>query len=505
MHVHLDSKLAQDVGQGNATVCVDGLQNYADAARALAQCHEASGRCISWHHIPSHSDLLGHELADQAAAAGRLRIRCCEPTTVRRLVENPYLPWLWLGFAPCDMPSLSQLAKGYEHPDVLPAPCAQAVLDDVTSIATPKAKAATRVCFLSANLCTLGDKKPALLCQAEAQSIHVLAFQETRSRCAWQSHGRWFQFHSAAQAGQGGCSVLLDSQALRLKKEDCVTVEARADLLCVHVKSTAFHGTIISFHAPHSLKPEEEIRGWWQRFDAFVSSVQSKGPMVWLGDANARLGAGHSMCHGSYGAEASNLAGEQFASVAEKYSCVIANTHAEIMHGVDHRTWRDRRLDYIVLPPAWVAGAFAHPPSCFDLLNPHDDHRPVIISCCVPAASVSIRQNHRHCTALDSLMCTNTPNASFERPSKPRSVLDATRIESLFRPVDPETTPGRERRPSPQRGRTSLPLQPLCCSFARSFSEDTVRRNYAHSLTFCHSRSEPGRQCDQRRSHLMGK
>ncbi|CAE7023479.1 unnamed protein product [Symbiodinium natans] len=285
------------------------------------------------------------------------------------------------------MPSLSQLAKGYEHPDVLPAPCAQAVLDDVTSIATPKAKAATRVCFLSANLCTLGDKKPALLCQAEAQSIHVLAFQETRSRCAWQSHGRWFQFHSAAQAGQGGCSVLLDSQALRLKKEDCVTVEARADLLCVHVKSTAFHGTIISFHAPHSLKPEEEIRGWWQRFDAFVSSVQSKGPMVWLGDANARLGAGHSMCHGSYGAEASNLAGEQFASVAEKYSCVIANTHAEIMHGVDHRTWRDRRLDYIVLPPAWVAGAFAHPPSCFDLLNPHDDHRPVIISCCVPAAS----------------------------------------------------------------------------------------------------------------------
>ena len=211
VHLHLDSTFTKGVGQGSLTAHQGPAQATAKAARCLAQFLEASGRPLQWHHVRSHLGSIGNEIADRAAAAGAARILDCEPAVAARLLRDPWLAWAWMAFPSPDLPSVSQLLQGPEPFDPLPAPCAQAVLDDVACLSNPCQVRALRIKCATANVCTLKDKRGAILQQAEDRAVALVALQETRTTYDWQASAAWVHFHSSASKGQGGCSSFIVS------------------------------------------------------------------------------------------------------------------------------------------------------------------------------------------------------------------------------------------------------------------------------------------------------
>ena len=84
---------------------------------------------------------------------------------------------------------------------------------------------------------------------------------------------------------------------------------ARPDLLCVHVKGKKLKITIVCLHGPHSLRPLPEIEAWWDDVTGIVGKLAKHGPILLIGDANAKVEGSTNGTAGTYGAEATDAAG----------------------------------------------------------------------------------------------------------------------------------------------------------------------------------------------------
>ena len=297
------------------------------------------------------------------------------------------------------MPPLSVLTSGaHEKPDVLPQACVEAIVQDAAGVVARKAaaNAGFTLKVATANVCTLRGKHAAIKAQASAAGIHVLALQETRQKQAQQCTGEWLQFGTAAMNGQKGCALWFRSKCMRISAQQCAVTIARPDLLCVCVHASHIRCAFVTFHAPHSLRPEQEIRDWWCDFERQVGRLAEKWELVLLGDANARIGPHDLPSCGAHGASAKeNMAGALLVELAKRLELVLANTFKAVMRDVPTCTWKQQRLDYVAVPQTWAAGAFASPPDELDLLNPHEDHHPIILSFLAPPLQQDVRQCRR--------------------------------------------------------------------------------------------------------------
>ena len=112
--------------------------------------------------------------------------------------------------------------------------------------------------------------------------------------------------------------------------------------------------------------------------------------------------------------------------------CCLANTFAEVMGSVTPCTWRDKRLDYIGLPREWMHEAAAECARNFDLLNAHDDHRPVIILCTAALSHHTHRQNHRPCSSVANPVCALQAASKIAEIQLPWAVNVHEHAERLF-------------------------------------------------------------------------
>ena len=131
-----------------------------------------------------------------------------------------------------------------------------------------------------------------------------------------------------------------------------------------------------------------------------MGKLAQHGPILLIGDANAKVQGSVDATAGTYGAEETDVAGHRLLQLCADCGCCLANTFAEVMGHVSPKTWRDKRLDYIGLPRVWMHEARAECARDFDLMNAHDDHRPVIIQCTATPSNHTYRQNHRPCLRL---------------------------------------------------------------------------------------------------------
>ncbi|CAE7271653.1 unnamed protein product [Symbiodinium sp. CCMP2592] len=385
--------------------CAEGSLGLSDrrapavAVRLLMQLLEQWQRpvCLSW--TPSHVGTFGNELADRAAAfgarAGPGAARM--PAFLSKLLLHPLMAWAWAasGTVP-GLVSLGQLQKGeYEPADRVPVECAQAILDDSNKQVGSRAKLVTlRLC--TANVCTLKNKCPVLRKQFEEEHVALVALQETRlsSDACYFADG-WIVVQSAARHGRDGCAFWLNVDCWCRELgvgvfglEHAVVLSARHDWLVVRVSCGTFDGIFVTFRAPHSLRPEEEIRCWWKAAKLDMQRLKSLAPIFIMADCNAQVVFAEEMVVGSLASGGvEDQEGGLLVDLCLDAGLALSNTFP--CHDFPDKmqaTWQDRCLDYIAIPAPLIVGAEVKQVHV-DLCNPHDDHQALCVVVRVPCSS----------------------------------------------------------------------------------------------------------------------
>ncbi|CAE7330694.1 unnamed protein product [Symbiodinium natans] len=395
VHLHGDSciTLGEAAGWSNTIRPKEGGEPLLhDALRMVTHCLLERGISLQHHWVKGHSGLLWNEIADRIADAGRREKLASVP-----FLRHPLLPWAWLAHTGAGLPSLDQLCQGqYEQVDVPTADDLHSILRDVHC----KAPVGQKPCVLklmTANACTLTGKIASFKQQGQELGLHVAAFQETRCK-EGQINGEWITFHSGAHKGGDGIALWFNSAAqwgkgksrVPLQPEHLFVLRSEPTLLMVACQHPACRALFVAYRGPHSLRPAAEITQWWGRLRTILTPLAAKWQCVLLGDANAKLHHTFLPHVGDIGTGDQDLAGDLLADLASKLELCVLNTHSHVLQEVSPYTWKQTRLDYIAVPAAWGADAWSQPGTDFDLLNPRDDHVPVIIHCRIqPAQSVS--------------------------------------------------------------------------------------------------------------------
>ena len=362
----------------------------AQRLRFLMQWHERWRRPTSVGWVKSHCGVFGNELADRVADHFMRTDfpASCVPFHVCSLHAHPLLAWAWMaGPPPRGMCDLRNLSTGrYEPCDNIPLECAEAVLQDVQR-GEGSVKAEVCLKLLSANVCTIRNKCPMLRRQFVEAAVHVAALQETRhgNECSYKADG-WLCVHSAAVKGQHGCAFWFHCQGLAetfgvdVFDDSRVTViQVRADWLAVRVVIGRFDYVFITFHAPHSKLEPGVIEAWWRQAERDMRFCASIAGLIVMGDANARVSCDDVSAAGPLALDFTDLSGRLFGDLCGDFHLCLANTFPSTAGGEKLRpSWKDRCLDYICVPEAWIHGTEVSE-DVFDLGNQHDDHEAVCV------------------------------------------------------------------------------------------------------------------------------
>ena len=423
VHVELivDSEFSQGSALGTIALSSSCDDDPAKLLRKVVQIHEHRRARLEVCWTRGHAGDFGNELADRVADYFQHgRGPCCRvPRSVTKLLAHPLLAWAWAaGRKVRDLPSLSHLAKGnYETRDVLPLECAQAVCADVSKLARRR-RETVRLRICTANVCTLKHKGAILRKQLEQEKVHIFALQETRlsSDAVYLSDG-WVVIHSAALKGRDGCAFWVNTSAMADELEllggfgcKAVTVlQARPDWLVIRLKVAGVDLVLVTYHAPHSLQPENVIRAWWRQAHQDLAGVEHIAQLLFLGDANATVSRHDQEVVGSLAGAQADIAGDCLVGICSRFRLALFNTLPS--HDFPEslqKTWKHKCLDYIAAPCAWHGLVEA----CrveVDLCNVHEDHEALCVLACIPCvdSDVAIEQprsvrNHGSATAWAS-------------------------------------------------------------------------------------------------------
>eukprot|EP00959_Pyramimonas_sp_CCMP1952_P088071 1842628-Pyramimonas_sp.AAC.1 len=97
---------------------------------------------------------------------------------------------------------------------------------------------------------------------------------------------------------------------IRIAPRHCCVLAAAPRYLLVAVRVESFALDVLVAHAPHSKKPEHEIRSWPAHLAGVLHDHRTPGvELVSQLDANARIGSSLSRFVGPIAAEVQNLPG----------------------------------------------------------------------------------------------------------------------------------------------------------------------------------------------------
>ena len=398
--VHFDANAVGQAAEGLVALRDPGEGlGLAGRARCVAQLLEAQGRAPKYSWVKGHAGILWNEVADRLAKAFAMEALPATflPEPFWLFVASRSLAWAWLvADRSGAFPAIQQLNDGmYESPDPVPPACVP--VDSEQHAA--RSSGDLGLSLMSLNVQTLQDKRPILLQQLQDKRTLLCGLQETRSRCDTQcSSGGFLEFASAAQAGEGGCALLvsttvpyvrLGDRPLCLARQHCRCIHAGPQLLAVEIRAPFFQCVCVVGHLPHTGRPVTEVHAWWEEL-AGQDWFRGAGAVIMFLDANAQVGSVVSEAVGPHAQEVENGAGTLFREFLEARSlCAPATFHGvcgKCLHSAAEPTWTSprgfsRRVDYVVVPQAWRT-ACVRPRVDANFVTLNVDHRPVCVDVC---------------------------------------------------------------------------------------------------------------------------
>ena len=365
--VHFDANAVGQAAEGLAAPRDPGEGfGLAGRARCVAQLLEAQGRAPQYSWLKGHAGILWNEVADRLAKAFALEAlpATALPEPFWQFVASRSLPWAWLvADRSGAFPDVQQLSEGvYESPDPIPSDCMPIDPEQHGN----RSSGELGLSLMSLNVQTLQDKRPIVLQQLQDKRTLLCGLQETRSRYdSMCSCGGFLEFASAAQAGEGGCTLLvsttvpyvrMEDRPLCLARQHCRCAHASPQLLAVEIRAPFFQCVCVVGHLPHTGRPVTEVQAWWAEL-ASHAWFRSAGAVIMLLDANAQLGSVVSEAVGPHAQEVENVAGTLFREFLEVNSlCAPATFHGvcgECIRSASEPTWTSprgfsRRIDYML-------------------------------------------------------------------------------------------------------------------------------------------------------------
>ena len=395
MHIDCDSARAFASGTWFPQTSPDGNLSTAGVSRALMLLLESLGRQVHLVPVRGHCGHPWNELADVAAKAGCLATAPEDPCWPEwwSFLHSPFLEWAWLlplSSWHWSMPSVFALASGCAHVSSPSLSSAKRSLDALyapsQSASLPSGALSLHFQAASVNVLTLrdsgtdGDAAQAALRapgmqellqdQCAALQLHIIGLQETRLSASVAFRTKHFLVTSAScdSAGQGGCALWTclslpygtseSGRPLFSEPKHVHALKADPHLLIVRIQAPGLQLLVVVGHGPHSRRAEAERRLWWDGLHSSLASlVNPSEDLLFLVDANARVGSHCSPFIGPDGAEKESPNGTLFHEFLQSWRLCLPATLGK--HSGDHRTWTSpqgtqSRLDFIAVPLTWL-------------------------------------------------------------------------------------------------------------------------------------------------------
>ena len=235
--------------------------------------------------------------------------------------------------------------------------------------------------------CPVSMKAQELAEQFGTKGLDIVAIQEARSRhsCTVRT-GMYDRIVVEGTQGAAGAELWFHSERMtRLcmqafdASKHVATWHADSRVLAVHVECGILELDVINVYAPQSGQDEASISSWWEDLSKLLEEKRGVGPLILLGDFNARIGSVQTEQIGPCGADFETLAGELRRQVCEKHNLWIPTTWDHVHRGP---SWtfkgpkRNRaRLDYFAVNDACADGvSHTELDLSIDVMNGDRDH-----------------------------------------------------------------------------------------------------------------------------------
>lgn len=256
--------------------------------------------------------------------------------------------------------------------------------------------------FASFNVGTLSENKVGtgiaafLRAQFSSQKVDVIGLQETRAQTTQVLRTDNFtRYISAAdEHGSGGTEIWIATQGplarILQHKQTAVYYQDKQTIL-MRLIAGGEEFCVLAAHAPHSGRPKDEIRSWWQALAGLYRRYVGGKMCIVLIDANAHFSTAMEPCIGQHGLERrENRCASCFAEFLQLTQLFLPATFAT-HHLGQTATWKNPKLgtlhrcDYIAVPQGWAAYSLqSWVDGCFELGRVNIDHLAVLIECKLP-------------------------------------------------------------------------------------------------------------------------
>ena len=203
-----------------------------------------------------------------------------------------------------------------------------------------------------------------LMQQFEKANCIIIGVQETRHQHVTGANNEFYHIygHKATKNGQDGVQLWISKKipawpnGPTISPQDVRIVDSAPNYIVAKVKIHSWRCIIITGRAPHSARPHEEVRAFWNHLTGILHKKGAGLPVIYCGDANAHLGDFVTKAVGPLHPDAENLAGHHFHNWMLHHNLFVPATFPEHHRGNEHCTYVtpggdcEKRIDYIALP-----------------------------------------------------------------------------------------------------------------------------------------------------------
>ena len=378
VHVHYDAMSAGQAAAG--TWGFSSKNSLAIATRSLAQAlDEVARRSTTYHHIRAHSGDRWNELADataKAALTGDIVTNCPasykwhEWLTGQSQLKIESLPTR-LAFLRGDLTLPTGTNQGLTWPALLAEPSTDALWAigvPTTPKLDPEHVTQTTIKCCTYNVRTLKEDPIGLTpggceflrAQFAYYQYQIVALQETRARTSMVCDTPdYIRIISASNGGHYGCELWFSKIHPIFGGEKCTlqhitVVHQDPSLLAVRLRLGNQFLVVISAHAPHSGKSQQQRDAWWNQLEQLLQRFHDRGSILLLGDLNAQIGSEFAPHVGQLTDKTTTPNGHATVNLAQRFGLWLPSTFDDIHEGPSG-TWKHPgtkeaiRLDYHLL------------------------------------------------------------------------------------------------------------------------------------------------------------
>ena len=203
-----------------------------------------------------------------------------------------------------------------------------------------------------------------LMQQFHDAGCFVVGVQETRHKHLVGTNNCWYHIlgHPASPHGQDGIQLWISASIAPIKdgqpiRQDQIRlVSSDYNYIVAKFITPTWRSVIITCRAPHSGRPLDEGKAFWQNLTNILHRKATGWPIIFCGDANAHLGECTTTAVGPLASASENQAGTLFHDWLLAHHLFLPATFASTHPGEQHCTFwspasdHHTRIDYIAVP-----------------------------------------------------------------------------------------------------------------------------------------------------------